>query len=140
LRERLALASGIRCSSVRTTSSLGEVRWGPYGTADYGDDPVGTRSLLPQIRSVVVVTDVKDNLVSLSDYSFQRTRARLQGLTDDEYLWEPVPNCWTIRLQPDGRYRADWAVPLAATGPFTTIAWRLWHLINCYGAERNATC
>jgi hypothetical protein len=84
------------------------------------------------------VAAVKQNLVSLSDYSFQRTRVRLEGLTDDEYLWEPVPDCWTIRLQPDGRYRADWAVPLSPTGPFTTIAWRLWHLINCYGAERNA--
>ena len=88
---------------------------------------------------MVTVTGVKHNLVSLSDYSFQRTRARLGGLTNDEYVWEPVTDCWTIRLQPDGRYRADWAVPLTATGPFTTIAWRLWHLINCYGAERNAT-
>lgn len=81
---------------------------------------------------------VKENLLSLSDYSFQRTRARLEGLTDDEYLWEPVAGCWTIRPQSDGRYRADWAVPLAGTGPFTTIAWRLWHLINGYGAKRNA--
>ena len=30
-------------------------------------------------------------------------------------------------------------MPLTATGPSTTIAWRLWHLINCYGADRNAT-
>jgi len=85
------------------------------------------------------VTAVKENLLSLSDYSFQRMRARLEGLTDDEYLWEPVADCWTVRPQPDGQYRADWAVPLTGTGPFTTIAWRLWHLINCYGAERNAT-
>jgi uncharacterized damage-inducible protein DinB len=85
------------------------------------------------------VSAFKNDLLSLSDYSFQRTRARLTGLTDDEYLWEPVPDCWTIRLQPGGRYRADWAVPTTATGPFTTISWRLWHLVNCYGAERNAT-
>ena len=81
---------------------------------------------------------MKENLLSLSDYSFHRTRARLEGLTDDEYLWEPVPDCWTIRPQADGRFRADWAVPLTSTGPFTTIAWRLWHLISCYGADRNA--
>ena len=85
------------------------------------------------------MTAVKENLLSLSDYTFQRTRTRLEGLTDDEYLWEPVPDCWTIRRAPDGRYRADWAVPLTPSGPFTTIAWRLWHLINCYGAPRNAT-
>lgn len=82
---------------------------------------------------------MKENLLSLSNYSFQRTRTRLDGLTDDEYLWEPAPDCWTVRPQPDGRFQADWAVPLTGTGPFTTIAWRLWHLIGCYGANRNAT-
>lgn len=24
-------------------------------------------------------------------------RPRLDGLTDDEYFWEPVPGCWNIR-------------------------------------------
>ncbi len=81
---------------------------------------------------------MKENLLSLSDYSFQRTRARLDGLSDDEYLWEPVPGCWTVRPQSDGAYRADWAVPSRGAAPFTTIAWRLWHLVNCYGSRRNA--
>ena len=85
------------------------------------------------------VAATKENLLGLSDYTFQRTRTRLEGLGDEEYFWEPVPACWTIRRQPDGTYLADWAVPLSGTGPFTTIARRLWHLINCYGAERNAT-
>jgi len=82
---------------------------------------------------------MKENLLGLSDYTFSRTRARLHGLTDDEYLWEPVPGCWTVRPQPDGGFRADWAVELGGAGPFTTIAWRMWHLIGCYGARRNAT-
>jgi hypothetical protein len=25
-----------------------------------------------------------------------RLQPRLDGLTDDEYLWQPVPDCWTI--------------------------------------------
>ena len=25
---------------------------------------------------------------------------RLEGLTDEEYFWEPVPDCWSVR--PDG--------------------------------------
>jgi hypothetical protein len=25
-----------------------------------------------------------------------RLRPRLDGLTDDEYFWQPVPDCWTI--------------------------------------------
>jgi hypothetical protein len=23
-------------------------------------------------------------------------RPRLNGLTDDEYFWQPVPGCWTL--------------------------------------------
>jgi len=58
---------------------------------------------------------------------------RLEGLTDDEYRWEPVPGCWSVR--PDGN--GGWAPDLAPDGssfsqadpsPFTTLAWRLWHL------------
>jgi hypothetical protein len=31
------------------------------------------------------------------DYFFGRFRRRVERLTDDEYLWEPVPGCLTIR-------------------------------------------
>src|SRR5689334_4409091 len=47
------------------------------------------------------------DLISLSDYAYQRTRDRLDGLTDTEYFWEPVPDCWTIRLAGSDTYRAD---------------------------------
>jgi hypothetical protein len=53
-------------------------------------------------------------------------------MDDAEYLWEPVPECWTIRLV-DGRWQGDvgpdgteFSAP--DPPPFTTIAWRLWHL------------
>ena len=29
-------------------------------------------------------------------------RPRLDGLTDAEYLWEPVEGCWNLRLREDG--------------------------------------
>ena len=32
----------------------------------------------------------------------KRTRSRLAGLTDDEYFWEPVPGCCTIRRTESG--------------------------------------
>lgn len=92
------------------------------------------------------MSDARANVMGLSNYVYQRTRSRLAGLTDDEYLWEPVPGCWTIRRTGSGAYRADYtdrpvAVlrPDTGTGdpPFTTIAWRLWHLIGCYGGKRN---
>lgn len=58
-----------------------------------------------------------------------RTMARLEGLTDAEYLWEPVPDCWTVRTGQDGVFRAD-AVPAEdpVPAPVTTIAWRMWHI------------
>ncbi|HEX7149171.1 MAG TPA: DinB family protein, partial [Actinomycetota bacterium] len=34
-----------------------------------------------------------DQLDSTREFS----RARLQGLTDEEYLWEPAPGAWSIR-------------------------------------------
>jgi hypothetical protein len=79
----------------------------------------------------------KDDLVALSDYVWQRTSLRLGGLGDDEYFWEPVPGCWSVRNRGDGRYQADWAQRAPEPAPFTTIAWRLAHLTDCYGADRN---
>ena len=81
--------------------------------------------------------DMKDHLVSVSDYVWQRTGKRLGGLGDDEYLWEPVPGCWSVRDRGDGRYQADGVQPAPQPPPFTTIAWRLAHLTACYGADRN---
>jgi hypothetical protein len=52
-------------------------------------------------------------------------RPRLHGLADEEYFWEPVRGCWSIR--PRG-------TSAAPTAPVTTIAWRLAHIIvSCLG-------
>ena len=55
-------------------------------------------------------------------------RPRLNGLTDEEYLWEPVPNCWTIRRN-GAHMIPDFAEPPPDPAPVTTIAWRLAHII-----------
>jgi len=34
-------------------------------------------------------------------------RPRLEGLTDEEYFWEPVEGCWSLRRGEDGRYALD---------------------------------
>ena len=52
-------------------------------------------------------------------------RPRLDGLTDDEYFWTPVPGAWTVH--PDGG--VDFSYPPPQPEPFTTIAWRLAHVI-----------
>ena len=80
--------------------------------------------------------DVRRELVVLSDHVWERTHARLEGLTDDEYFWEPAPGCWSIRQQPDGTWTTDGVFPSTEPTPFTTLAWRLWHLIDMYGEDR----
>ncbi|AKS35798.1 DinB family protein [Mycolicibacterium goodii] len=60
-------------------------------------------------------------------------RPRLDGLTDDEYFWQPVPNCWTVHA--DGSI--DFTYPAPQPEPFTTIAWRLAHVIVGVFAVRN---
>src|SRR5689334_2400969 len=80
---------------------------------------------------------MKDDIVGTSDYVFARTRQRLVGLSDDELFWEPMADCWSVRLAGDGTYRAEGSAG-DGDGPFTTLAWRLWHLTSCYGSARNA--
>jgi len=79
---------------------------------------------------------VQRELIELSNDVWQRLRRRLDGLTDDEYFWEPAPGCWTVRQRADGTWAVDWPLPRPDPEPFTTIAWRLWHLIDMYGEDR----
>ncbi|MGC4892651.1 DinB family protein [Micromonospora sp. DT31] len=67
-------------------------------------------------------------------------RDRLDGLTDAEYLWEPVPDCWSLRPRADGgTLTIDLAFPHPDPPPFTTVAWRLAHVIVGVLAMRNAS-
>ncbi len=65
-------------------------------------------------------------------------RPRLDGLTDDEYFWEPVPGCWSVRPRAEatsalamgaGELVMDFAIPAPHPKPVTTVAWRLAHII-----------
>jgi DinB superfamily len=63
---------------------------------------------------------------------------RLQGLSDDEYLWEPVPGCASIRKGPDGVWVVDSDEPAPGDPPpVTTIAWRIDHLVDNMGRRAN---
>lgn len=44
-----------------------------------------------------------DLLGSEMEGAYRPLRDRLEGLTDDEMWWEPVPRAWTLRRQPDTR-------------------------------------
>jgi hypothetical protein len=55
-------------------------------------------------------------------------RPRLDGLTDDEFFWEPVEGTWSVRRGADGGWRLDGADPEPSPPPVTTLAWRLVHI------------
>jgi hypothetical protein len=74
-------------------------------------------------------------------------RSRLAGLTDEEYFWEPVAGAWSVRPRGTattpmaagaGELVIDWLVPEPTPAPFTTIAWRLGHVIVGVLGMRNA--
>jgi hypothetical protein len=69
------------------------------------------------------------------------TEIGVHPMTDEEFFWEPVPGCWSVRRRTNGP--GPGASLLAGTGewgrdaapyphpwppPVTTIAWRLSHL------------
>jgi hypothetical protein len=74
-------------------------------------------------------------------------RSRLAGLTDEEYFWEPVEGAWSVRPRGAattsmaagaGDLTIDWVHPQPTPAPFTTIAWRLGHVIVGVLGMRNA--
>ena len=63
------------------------------------------------------------------DYMLGVLLERLEGLTDEEFLWEPADEVWTVRLV-DGRATPDVEV-WPATGeaaPPRTLVWTIDHL------------
>jgi hypothetical protein len=70
-------------------------------------------------------------LLAAMDEVYGRLRARLAGLADAEYFWEPVPGCWTVHRDGSGAWVADYAEPDPDPAPLTTIGWRLTHLADC---------
>ena len=58
----------------------------------------------------------------------RQLRPRMAGLTDEEYLWEPVSGAWNVHVEGE-RTTIDWAWPEPVPAPVTTIAWRLAHVV-----------
>ena len=70
---------------------------------------------------------VQQDLLMFYDEWWRRFGDRLLGLGQAEYLWEPVPGCWTVRATARGP-EVDRVEPEPDPAPVTTIAWRLWHI------------
>lgn len=105
----------------------------------------------------MTVTDTSDDrlgiLLQQLEAAWEMLDARLSGrhpftsetgsapptLTDDEYLWEPVPGCWSLRRRGEARGsraagKGEWLLegeyPEPQPPPFTTIAWRICHVVR----------
>jgi hypothetical protein len=96
----------------------------------------------------LTIPDVTRELVEQLEFHWKtHLRPKLDGLTDEEYFWEPVAGCWNIRPRADasappanyvGSHVADYAFPEPDPAPVTTIAWRLAHVIVGVFGARNA--
>lgn len=75
-------------------------------------------------------------------------RPRLDGLTTEEYFWEPVRGAWSLHPRGEGigavqggsgELTIDFEFPEPDPAPVTTIAWRLGHIIVGVLGARNHT-
>ena len=115
---------------------------GVLGSAE-GEELAGAVGLTgPSVRDVL--------LEQLLHQWTERLRPRLQGMTDEEYLFDPIMDgsAWTVHPRRDdlpegviqggsGEMVIDFAYPEPDPAPFTTIAWRLGHVIVGVLAMRN---
>jgi DinB superfamily len=93
--------------------------------------------------------DWSKELADQLDWHWQNhLRPLLDGLTDEEYFWEPVPGCWSLRTRGTptqtttvgtGEYLFEFVYPEPHNPPVTTIAWRLAHVIVGVFAARSAS-
>lgn len=81
---------------------------------------------------------LKKEFLDLSDKFYGRFTERIEGLSDEEYLWEPVADCWSLERRDDGKLHMRWGLVFDEVPPVTTIAWRYTHIIDLLSEERCA--
>lgn len=99
---------------------------GDVSTGRQGDSTGSSRDLADQLRW----------------HWEQQLSRRLEGMTDEEYHWEPARGAWGLRQRgnpgPDhpgavqagsGDWLLDFAFPELDPAPVTTIAWRMAHVL-----------
>lgn len=89
------------------------------------------------MRDSVSMGDVFRAITGQIDYHWNAgIWPRVADLTDAEFFWEPAPECWTLHERSDGLVEYDYEFPPPQPPPFTTIAWRLFHIAVGGFAER----
>lgn len=87
------------------------------------------RAAVASVEPVAASADLSASLVDSFDYVVERLRTCLGGLTQDEYLWEPVLGCRSLHRGEDGRWVLDDASPSDPVGTrVATIAWHIGQL------------
>jgi hypothetical protein len=95
---------------------------------------------------VDIRTDRLGVLVEQLTDGVQLSRARIDGVTDGEMVWEPAPGSWSVRLRseattPDaygpGKHVLDHDSSLDpfANATVSTIAWRVGHLVSMFAGR-----
>ena len=91
-------------------------------------------------------TDRVGLLVEQLTESAMFSRERLDGMTDEEFCWEPASSMWSIRPRNDaitpaafgpGEFVMDFdpSGDPFAPGPLSTIAWRIGHLLSGFAGR-----
>jgi hypothetical protein len=70
-------------------------------------------------------------LAAAMDEAWQALCRWMEGLSEEEYFWEPSANCWTVHPDPDGHWMIDYEASPSDPLPLTTIAWKIFHLAAC---------
>jgi hypothetical protein len=92
-----------------------------------------------------VRTDRLGILVDQLASSCEFAQARLDGISNEEFLWEPAPGSWSVRPRGSARTSdaygpGEWVMDFVVKnplgrGPVTTIAWRLGHLASMFAGR-----
>jgi hypothetical protein len=70
-------------------------------------------------------------LAMTMEQGYTRLQSRLDGLLDDEFFWQPGPDCWTIYEDRPGHWTYHYAIPDPEPAPLTTLGWQIVHLATC---------
>jgi DinB superfamily len=94
--------------------------------------------LLDQLDAVWNMLDARLTGRRMEDGDYEGEPGHLETtLTDEEYFWEPAPDCGSLRRRVDTRGldlwgKGEWVLdgghPASNPPPFTTIAWRMCHI------------
>jgi hypothetical protein len=84
--------------------------------------------LTHSICRVRFVSETRESLIGVFDFAWERLLTRLQGIGDEEYLWEPVGDSWSIRKSDSGEWTMDRFGANEGPPPLTTVAWRICHV------------